>query len=63
MRKLDRAKQVLAKLEELRAALERQVGEKGVDHPDVLALSQRIYEALNDVIANIKVDHPESMPC
>ena len=48
MRKLDRAKQVLAQIEELRAALERLVGEKRLDHPDVLALSQQIDEALNE---------------
>ena len=48
MRKLDRAKQVLARLEELRAALERLVDDKGLDHPDVLALSQQIDEALNE---------------
>jgi len=48
VRKLDRAKQVLARLEELRAALERLVDDKGLDHPDVLALSQQIDEALNE---------------
>ena len=48
MRKLDRAKQALARLEELRAALERLVAEKGLDHPDVLVLSQQIDEALNE---------------
>ena len=48
MRKLDRAKQALARLEELRARLEGLVMEKGLDHPDVLALSQQIDEALNE---------------
>ena len=48
MRKLDRAKQALARLEELRAELERQADDKGLDHPDVLALSQQIDEALNE---------------
>ena len=41
MRKLDRAKQVLARLERL-------VAKKGLGHPDVLALSQQIDEALNE---------------
>ncbi len=48
MRKLDRAKQVLARLEELRTELERLVAEKGLEHPEVLALSQQIDEALNE---------------
>ena len=48
MRKLDRAKQLLARLEELRGALERLVVEKGLDHPDVLNVSQQIDEALNE---------------
>ncbi len=48
MRKLDRAKQALARLEELRGALERLVVEKGLDHPDVLNVSQQIDEALNE---------------
>jgi len=48
VRKLDRAKQLLARLEELRGALERLVAEKGLEHPGVLALSQQIDEALNE---------------
>jgi hypothetical protein len=48
VRKLDRAKQVLARLEELRAALELLVAERGLEHPDVLALSRQIDEALNE---------------
>ncbi len=48
MRKLDMAKQVLARIEELRAALERLVTEKSIEHPDGLALSRQIDEALNE---------------
>jgi len=48
VRKLDRAKQLLARLEELRGALERLVAEKGLGHPDVLNVSQQIDEALNE---------------
>ncbi len=48
MGKLDRAKQLLARLEQLRAALEQLVVEKGLEHPDVLTLSQQIDEALNE---------------
>ena len=48
MRKLDRAKQALARLEQLRAQLEGLVMEKRLDHPDVLALSQQSDEALNE---------------
>ncbi len=48
MRKLDKAKQLLARMEELRAALELLVAERGLEHPDVLALSQQIDEALNE---------------
>ena len=48
VRKLDRAKQALARLEQLRAALERLVVEKGLGHPDVLNVSQQVDEALNE---------------
>ncbi len=42
MRKLDRAKQLLARLEQLRAELERMVAEKGLEHPEVLALNSQV---------------------
>ena len=48
MRKLDRAKQALARLEQLRAQLEGLVMEKSLGHPDVLNVSQQIDEALNE---------------
>ncbi len=40
MRNTDRAKDALVKLERLKVELERLVAEKGIDHPDVLVLSQ-----------------------
>ena len=48
MRKTDRAKDVLVRLERLKVEMERLVAEKGVDHPDVLTLSQQADEALNE---------------
>ncbi|MDP2858298.1 MAG: aspartyl-phosphate phosphatase Spo0E family protein [Bacillota bacterium] len=48
MRKTDRAKDALVKLERLKVEMERLVAEKGIDHPDVLALSQQADEALNE---------------